>query len=484
MSQEIFINVGVAEVRVAVVTEHELQALSSTRILGGEAATTLVGDIVLGRVVRVVPAVQAAFVEIGHERAGFLGAREARVLQLHAPGEPSIGELVHEGEKVLVQIVKDPIGDKGARLTAAVTTPGRYCVLTPYQVGAALSRRIEDEAERRRLSAMAEEILAGSGCGCILRTAAIGITAAELRDDLDRLRLEWEATVAAAGVSDAPATLHRDLGPIERALRDMVHDDTRKILIDEPRALERARDYCRRAMPHVENRLSLFCGPGGLFDDLESDIDGLMQPRVRLACGGWITFEATEALTAVDVNSGSFSRSSALEDTGLTVNLEAATEIGRQVRLRGVGGLIVIDFIHMREPEHVAAVLEALSQGLSRDSTPFNIGPLTSFGLIEVTRKRVREPLVDHWSEPCPQCGGLGHVRRVEAAAMEAIRRIERAARAAPGKPLELHAAPEVVRWLDEEGAIAALARSLRLEIIAEASFPRERFEVGTSGHG
>jgi ribonuclease G len=483
MSHEILINIGAAEIRVAVVAEGRLQALSCTRMLGAEGASSLVGNIVLGRVVRVLPAVQAAFIEIGQERAGFLGAREARCLAPSAEGEPAISQLVHEGDRVLAQIIKDPIGDKGARLTASVTIPGRHSVLTPLQKGVAISRRIEDEAERQRLATMAEEVLAGSEHGVILRTAAIGVTADELRDDLKGIEAQWSRIAAAQKDARIPSTLYRDLDPVERALRDMVHTDTARVLIDDAAAVERARAYCTRAMPGTEGCVSLFTGPGGLFDDLESDIDGLRLPRVPLPCGGWITLEGTEALTAVDVNSGSFAHANAIEDTGLAVNLEAAEEIGRQVRLRGIGGLIVVDFIHLKEPDHVERVHQTLARSLARDNAPFSIGRTSEFGLTEVTRKRVREPLVELWSEPCSCCSGLGHVRRVEAIAMEVIRSVERTARAAPGKAIHVRAAPDVVRWLEGEGAHAALVRrgAARLAIAADDSLSRERFDVTTT---
>lgn len=482
MPHDILINVGAAEVRVAVVEGGKLQALSTTRTLGGTNGGSLVGDIVLGRVVRVLPAVQAAFVEIGQERAGFLGLREARSLNI-GEGEPSISQLVGEGDAVLVQIIKDPIGDKGARLTTSLTIPGRYCVLTPSQPGVALSRRIEDEAERVRLAQLGEEVMEGARHGVILRTAAIGVTADELRADVVELEQLWSRIAAAQYNARIPATLHRDLGPVERALRDMVHEDTARVLIDDVPAVERARAYCRHAMPDAERRVAPFDGPGGLFDDLESDIDALLEPRVPLPCGGWITLEGTEALTAIDVNSGRFSHASAIEDTGLTVNLEAAAEIGRQVRLRGIGGVIVIDFIHMQEPEHVERVQQVLAQSLARDRTPFNIGGPSEVGLVEITRKRVRDPLVSLWSEDCPHCRGLGQVRRIEAVAMEVIRQVERAARAAPGKLIRVEAAPDVVRWLEGEGAVRALANKgmARVEFSAVESLARDRFDVGTS---
>ncbi len=500
MAQEILINVGAAEIRIAVVEDGKLQALTRERTLSadGEAAAgrSFVGDIVLGRVLRVLPAVQAAFVEIGHERAGFLGARETRCLSgphdAASEHEPLIGQLVREGDEVLVQIVKDPIGEKGARLSASVTIPGRLCVLAPYQPGIALSRRIEDEAERTRLTALGEALIAQAdgelvaSAGYIFRTAAIGAALEELREDAIRLAHDWRAILAARKKAEPPTLLHRDLGPVARVLRDIVRDDTARILIDDAEAAEAARAFCRRAMPDAEDRIALFAGPGALFDlhDLETDINGLIHPRVPLSCGGWITIEGTEALTAVDVNSGGFTHASGLEETGLTVNLQAARELGRQLRLRGIGGLIVVDFMHMKEETHVDRVLEVLMQNLSKDGTPVTVSRPSPLGLVEITRKRVREPLVSLLSESCAACAGQGMVRRPDAVAMDVLRRIEAGARAAPGKSIHVRAAPEIIRWIESqgEGLRAALARkgaaNVRLE--EDETCSRERFDVAT----
>ena len=498
MSQEILINAGAGEIRVAVVEDGRLQALSRARPFGADGdvpqhgGRSFVGDIVLGRAVKVLPAVQAAFVEIGHERAGFLGAREARCLAQGAEHDPEIGELVREGDAVLVQIVKDPIGEKGARLTAAVTIPGRLCVLTPRQPGIAVSRRIEDEAERARLLALGEAMAADPGgnfvpgAGYIFRTASVGAAPEDIREDAAQLAHDWRAILVARQKASPPALLHRDLGAVERAMRDIVRDDTARILIDDAEAAEAARAFCRRTMPQMEARIELFSGPGALFDthDLESDIDGLMRPRVPLRCGGWITVEGTEALTAIDVNSGRFTHATAVEDTGLTVNLEAAREIGRQLRLRGIGGVIVVDFMHMKDEEHVSRVLDALTQSLARDGTPFTVSPPSPLGLVEISRKRVREAWVSLLSESCGACAGQGMVRRTDAIAMDILRKVEAGARAAPGKAIRVHAAPEIVRWFEEHGESlrAALTRkgAARVSVEADATYSRERFDVGT----
>jgi ribonuclease G len=491
MPQEILINAGAVETRIAVVEEGRLQALAAELTLGAarEGGRSRIGDILVGRVQRVVPAVQAAFVEIGMERAGFLGLREAEALNPQI-GEGAIGDYVREGDAVLVQIVKDPIGDKGARLSASISIAGRLAVLTPLQNGIALSRRILDEMERTRLDALGGTVLAEGvlpqGAGLILRTCAYGVSLEALREEAAALGETWGAIAAARARGVPPALLFRDLGPIERALRDLARGDTDRILIDEAFALEAARAYCRHAMPEMEPRLRLFEGPGALFDlyGIEEDIAGLSQTRVTLPSGGWITVEATEALTAVDVNSGSFTAASGLADMGLTVNLEAAHELGRQLRLRGIGGVIVADFIHMDDEGHIARVLHALEDSMARDGTPTAVAPISPFGLVEITRKRVREPRHMLYSESCPCCGGAGRLRRAGAVALDVVRAVEAAARATPGAAIRVEAAADVVRWLEAQGEdlLAALARkgAGRVRLDRSETLPTERYDVGT----
>jgi ribonuclease G len=508
MSKEVLINAGAGEIRVAVVEDGRLQELMLERTIGldegavrgrGERRNghSLVGNIILGRVQRVLPGMQAAFVDVGLERAGFLGAREARCLA-DLPGfeeerTPKIGDCVREGEEILVQVVKDPIGEKGARLSANVTIPGRLAVLVPNQSGVALSRRIEGE-ERERMLAIGEAMIAEggdrliSGAGYILRTAAIDATPTDLREDAERLAEAWRPVLAKRQSVTAPATLYHDLDPVERTMRDIVRIETARVLIDDPVAVEAAKAYCRRAMPEAEGKIELFAGPGALFDlhDVEDEIDRLTSPRVPLPSGGWITIEATEALTAVDVNSGSFTASTGLEETSVKVNLEAADEIGRQVRLRGIGGLIVVDFIHLDDPENIAGVLSVLEASLSKDHTPTQISPMSEFGLVEITRKRVRDPLARLMSECCRSCSGHGRKRTRDSVALEVMRRVERAASAAPGKSIVVRASPEVVRWLEDhdEEVMTSLARrgAPRVRFEANDGYAREGFDVATTG--
>ncbi|HLY06725.1 MAG TPA: Rne/Rng family ribonuclease [Rhizomicrobium sp.] len=534
MKKEILINAGAGEIRTAVVEEGLLQELFIDRTLGvgsggarrrgGLSGQSLIGNILLGRVQRVLPGMQAAFVDIGLDRAGFLGAREARcladipgfewsnglrasavraadpVVQVRTPAangnderSPRIGDCVREGDEVIVQVVKDPIGDKGARLSANVTVPGRLLVLVPNQQGVALSRRIDDESERERLLSVCEQMLAedrgrlAGGAGYIVRSAAIGARAADLREDAQRLADIWAPVAEKRARARAPALLHRDLDPIERIMRDEVDAETSRVIVDDAEALAEARAYCRRAMPEAEERLERFEGPGLLFDSrgLEDEIERLTHARVPLASGGWITIEGTEALTAIDVNSGSFTESTGLEETSLRVNLEAAEEIGRQLRLRGIGGLIVVDFIHVREAANVERIVDALARSLARDRTPTQISPMSEFGLVEITRKRIRDPLGRTMTETCRTCRGRGRTRSVETIGMEILRAAEREALNVPGRPVHIRAAPEVIAWLDAQGPElhTALARRHVPRVVFEprSEFARDGFDVSAA---
>jgi ribonuclease G len=528
MQKEILINAGAGEIRVAVVEDGRLQELLLERTLaraddaprrsaGDPGSRSLVGNVFLGRVRRVLPGMQAAFVDIGLDRAGFLGAREARSLAgvalpvalaadcaaalheapAHAPEcgaveerAPRIGDCVHEGEDIVVQVVKEPIGEKGARLSANVSLPGRLLVLLPYQSGVALSRRIDDESERLRLAALCERMLReceralAPRAGFIVRSAAIGAEFADLCADAERLSNAWQIAMEKRKAAEAPTLLHRELEAIERIMRDECDASTARVIVDDADALAAARAYCRRAMPGAEDRVERFEGPGLLFDfhEIEEEIAGLLVPRVALPSGGWITIETTEALTAVDVNSGSFIEAAGLEETSLRVNLEAAEEIGRQLRLRGIGGLIVIDLIHLAEPAHSETVLAILAESLARDRTPTQILPMSEFGLVEVTRKRIRDPLARMMTGTCHDCSGRGRTPSCETVALGILRAVEREARHAPGRPILARASPDVVDWIESHGEElrSALARrgAGRVAFEARREFARGGFDV------
>ena len=459
MAAEILINAGAGEIRIAHLCGGRLEDFRVERIIGDEDGArhcqSHIGEIILGRVQRVLAGMQAAFVDVGLERAGFLALREARILARAPSDETVISDCVREGDAVLVQVIKDPIGEKGARLSAGVTLPGRLLVMTPGQTGLALSRRIEDEDQRNAFFALGEQLLADSDCdlvkgaGFIFRTAAKNACLDDLRQDALALAGTWRGILERRAVARPPTTLYRDLGPIERAMRDVVRGDVARVLIDDAMAVEAARAYCRRSMPGAEAAIEV--AGRDLFDryGLEEEIAALFEPRVRLPSGGWITIETTEALTAIDVNSGRFIQSGGLEETSLTVNLEAAAEIGRQLRLRGIGGLIVADFIHLRDGAHAERVLERLAQSLSFDRAPVQISPMSEFGIVAITRKRLREPLARQTSSPCGTCGGRGRAPSAEGRALAVLRQIEREAAANPGAELVVRVAPEIAAWLD-----------------------------------
>lgn len=454
MSTEILVNAGLTETRIALLRDGRVAELIYDRALESDAAArhdTLVGNIYLGRVQRVTPGVNAAFVDIGLPRAGFLAAREAQVSG-DRQGQPrGIAESVRDGQILMVQVLKDPIGGKGSRLTLDIALPGRLLVLTPAQTNASLSRRIEDAAERARLLDLAEEIAGRLGMGVIVRTAAFGASAAELSADAEALREVWSGIEARAREAQPPACLFVDLDPISRALRDHADATTGRIVLDGQTAYAQARHYAQAHAPFLLDRIALFSGDLFEAEGVEGEIERALASRVGLPSGGWIMIQTTEALTAVDVNSGRFAQGGGIAETSLRTNLEAAEETARQLRLRGIGGIVVIDFIHMDAPDPVAEVLEVLRRGFAGDRARNEIAPLSPFGLVALTRKRVRESLPQRLTAPCPTCDGRGRVSTPAARSGALLRRIEREACMKPGHAVHATADPSVVAWIEAQ---------------------------------
>ncbi len=497
MQNEILINVGPGETRVATVQDGRLCELHIERrpadrdeVDGTSRGDSVLGSILLGRVQRVLPGMQAAFVDVGLERAGFLGAREAQCLaEMSAMNDgqlPPISACVREGETILVQVVKDPMADKGARLSANVTVPGRLLVYVPNQPGVGMSRRIENEVERERLTKLVENILLETNTegGFIVRTAAMGLGEDALKEDALQLLELWQGIEQTRRHSSPPVLVHRDIDPIARVLRDFVNQDTFRVQIDELNAYRQALAFRDELLGDRMVDIELFKGPDSLFSayDVEGQIEACLDPQVSLKSGGWITIETTEALTAIDVNSGSLTEETGLEETSVRTNIDAADEIGRQLRLRGIGGLIVIDFIHMDKTENHARVIEHLEKGLAGDRVPFQVSPMSEFGLIEMTRKRVREPLSRQLTEGCRTCSSQGRLQTAATVANDVLRAVERAARDYPGKPLKAVASGDVVRWIEarEKSVRTALAEKGILDVQFEKQVPspRDRFHV------
>jgi ribonuclease G len=477
MIDEILINVGLTETRVALVSTGRLVELGLAR--AGE--DTMVGDVYLGRVDKVVPGMQAAFVDIGLNRAGFLAAADAAVLGADPDAVPPIDAVLKDGDRVLVQVSKDPIGDKGPKITADVTFAGRALVYTPLSPTLAVSRRIADLAERERLLALAEGLREAKD-GFILRTVAEGAEADTLAGEAAGLRQLWRELTGriAAAQGKTPCRLHRDLDPVTRALRDHGGVGVSSIRIDDGEALTAARTYVGRFAPGLSGRLAWHRGPEPIFarHNIEQQIETALRPRVRLPSGGEITIQATEGLTAIDVDSGSYVSGRDQGETCRVINLEAAAEIARQLRLRAIGGLIVIDFIHMTDAATVEDVLAAFNRALADDPAPIRVSGMSELGLVEMTRRRVREPLAHLLTECCHACDGTGRVPTFATALAELLRAIEREAARGAG-PVLVRAAPELAQALDPERRRQLERRIGRaVEWRGETGWPRERWDV------
>ena len=397
MSHEILMSVENGLLRVAQVEDGALTGVQAALLKQSEDKSgNMVGQIYLARVERVVERLQAAFVDIGFDKSAFLGAREARALVPDATRDTPIEDCVEDGDTVLVQVTRPPQGDKGAQVTADVTLAGRGVVLAPCRSRIAVSRQIEDETERARLTDLAEKIRAGDGVeavdvdgmdgpsGWVLRTAAEGQEIDALAADMANVAAQWEALLARAEDMDAPSLIHEDLGPVEKALRDLVRANTAAVVVEGAAAFAAAKGFMRQNMAPLADILSAGADGEILFDrhDVAGQLDKAMSPRVELPSGAWLMIETTEAMTTVDVNSGR------AEGDALAVNLEAAAALAKQIRLRALGGLIAIDFIDMTDETAHEAVLKALDAGFEGDKNPVRIGPMSEFSVVEMTRRR------------------------------------------------------------------------------------------------
>ena len=468
MIDTVAVNVAPGETRVALLDGERTVEVFHHRA----GCESVVGNLYLGRVTRVVPAMEAAFVDIGLERAGVLNAADARREPDGAAG--AIGSYVHEGEAVLVQAKSDPVGDKGPRLSLRPTLPGRRLVLAPGQPRITVSRRIGGQPERERLARLVGD-LAEDGGGFVVRTAAAGAGAAELARDAEALRAQWAAIEERRNAAAPPARVHRELDPVPRALRDYADAGLRRVVIDSPPTLAEAQRFCARLLPEVEPRLELYGEREPIFEHLgvEAALDAAIEPRSALPSGGEVVIEQTEAVCAIDVDTRGCSGSNSAA-TRLRSNLEAAAEIARQVRLRAIGGMIVIDFVHMARKDHGDRVLDALRRALADDRAAAMPSGFSRLGLVEMARRRTRPPLADVLCEP-----GHGPGRRKSAATV-ALAIARAVAREAPPGPITVVAAPEVAAALAAPETLAPLAEALgrAIEVRPEAGREREAHDI------
>ncbi|HEY4449941.1 MAG TPA: ribonuclease G [Steroidobacteraceae bacterium] len=493
MSIEILVNVAPRETRAAILESGVVQELHIER----PSRRGLVSNLYKGRVSRVLPGMQAAFVEIGLERTAFLHAADIAqsastdTLVNSAPASlppvEDIRRLVTCGDDILVQVIKDPIGTKGARLTTFIALPSRYLVYMPRGEGVGVSARIEDEPERVRLKTLLTELAAADPAGAggyIVRTAAQGASPESLREDMTYLAKLWEHVRARVAEVTAGSVVHEDLPLSLRVLRDELARGVQRVLVDSPREYERMREFAAAFMPQGAPGIELYAGPRPIFDlnGVEEEIAKALDRKVPLKSGGHLVIDQTEAMTTIDVNTGAYVGHRNLEETIFRTNLEAAVSIARQLRLRNLGGIIIIDFIDMRDEPHRRAVLSALERALSGDRAQTHIVSLSPLGLVEMTRKRTRESLEHLLCTPCPSCEGRGFVRTPETVCNEIFREIVRQSRQFASRELLILAHQDVVdRLLDEESATlgeleAQVGRPIRLQV--EALYGVDQYDV------
>ena len=486
MGTEILINASTHEARAAVVESGVLQEVFIER----PSRRGLISNIYKGRVSRVLPGMQAAFIDIGMERTAFLHASDIldtrhAGLGLEAPRSENIRSLVAEGNEILVQVVKDPLGTKGARLTTYVTLPSRFLVYMPQGRGVGVSARIENEIERERLrNAVQAGLEPDEAAGFIVRTAAEDAPYEALRADMIYLRRLWEF-VRQKGLRTSPGHLvHADLPLHLRILRDLLRPDIERVLIDQPNAHREMCEFAATFIPDALPRIELYAAQRPIFElhHVEEEIQKALDRKVSLKSGGYLIIDQTEAMTTIDVNTGAFVGHRNLEETIFRTNLEAAVAIARQLRLRNLGGIIIIDFIDMGDAAHRRQVLQALERALVSDRAQTHIVSLSPLGLVEMTRKRTRESLEHLLCKACPACEGRGFVKTPETVAHDVFREIMRQSRQFASRELLILAHQEVVDHLleNESASLAELehqvGRPIRMQV--EALYGVDQFDV------
>lgn len=513
MQNEILINSTKEEVRVALLEGGQVVEFYVERRRGA----SLVGNIYKGRIVKVLPGMQSAFVDIGLERAAFLyvgdivimdemssqfnGLMNHETASVHRedgdnlraelgaaegiyikPHKASIEEIIQEGQELLVQVAKDPIGTKGARVTAHITIPGRYVVFMPTIDHIGVSRRITDEAERARLKEIAERLKPRSG-GIIVRTASEGCTEEELKRDLEFLLMLWDNILKKKDMQGAPFLLYSDLDLVLRTVRDMMGQNIERMVIDSEEDYNRVMDFVSIYFPKLADRIELYEGQEPLFDafGVEVDISRAMGRKVWLKSGGYIVIDQTEAMTVIDVNTGKFVGKESLEETVLKTNLEAVKEIAYQIRLRNLGGIIIIDFIDMEKPENRQKVFNAFLEMLKKDRVKSTVLNISELGLIQMTRKRVRESITRILCEPCPYCDGKGYVKTPRTVCYEVFRKI-RKLRPYMSSRVIVKVNPLVAELLtdEERQGVEELENLFNVKIVVQedSTFHQEHFEI------
>lgn len=502
MSAEILINVRPNLTRVAYVEDGVLSDLKIER--GG--SPTLVGSIYKGRVVRVLPGMQAAFVDIGLDRAAFLYVADVRSdldgeapfyvdegespsddeddssRSVAAPHQP-IQDLLHEGQVIMVQVAKDPLGTKGARITTHISLAGRHVVFMPTLQHLGISRRIESEAERERLKKIVEGLKPKGGV--IIRTACEGASSEALSNDLDYLNRLWNEVEKNYDKRKTPGLVHPEIDVELRALRDLLNEKVTRVLVDDQKVHKKVLQFINQFMPKHGKMVLLHNGPQPLFDlyDLDLEISRSLDRKVWLKSGGYIVIDEAEALVVIDINTGRFVGKKDLEDTILKTNLEAVKEIAHQLRIRNCGGIIIIDFIDMENPVHRERVMNQLKLELANDLAKTTVVAMSELGLVEMTRKRIRPSLVSSLCEPCSYCEGKGYIKRKSTIAQEIFLALERESLRNKEGGAVVHCHSAIADWIyeEEQEALEAVETKIQHPVIfkVEPGYHIEQFELG-----
>lgn len=487
MSENLLINITPQETRVALIFQGAVQELHIERTL----SRGLVGNVYLGKVVRVLPGMQSAFIDIGLERAAFLHVADiwdARAQDGNGGNNnvlTPIEKLLYDGQSVTVQVVKDPIGTKGARLSTQISIAGRMLVYLPQDSHIGISQRIENEAEREALRTRVKSLQQpDEKGGFIVRTMAEDASDQDLKSDVEYLRRTWSTITQLAKTQPSTTLLHQDLNLAQRVLRDFVNEETDSIQVDSRENHLMLQEFGKTYTPSVLPKLQHYTGERPLFDlyGVEEEIERALGRRVNLKSGGYLIIDQTEAMTTIDVNTGSFVAGRNFDDTIFKTNLEAAHAIARQLRLRNLGGIIILDIIDMENEEHKAAVLAELNKALSRDRTKLSVSGFSALGLVEVTRKRTRESLAHVLCEPCPACAGKGQVKTARTICYEILRELLREAKQFNPREFRIMASQTVVdMFLEEESQHLAMlgdfiGKPISLQV--ENVFPQEQYDI------
>jgi len=481
MNKQILINIEAQEKRVAILEGNSLEEFYVERI----DQPKLVGSIYKGKVDAVLPGMDAAFVKLGLEKNGFLHASDV----MERPSDyddlieemkdiprsktrmplPKIENLLRKNDRILVQIVKEPMGTKGPRLTTHISLPGRFLVLVPYESHIGISKKISQHAERHRIRKMLESLRIPKGVGVIVRTVAAGCTRHQLAGEIKYLLKLWNEIRSKEKTVDAPSLIHQEYDLVLRVVRDLFSSDVRTLIVDSKDEYKKIFHFVRFFLPNLRMRLKLYKGATPLFEryGIEKEVARLYENRIYLKKKGYIVIEQTEGMVAIDVNTGGFVGKKDLEETVLATNLEAARQVARQIRLRDIGGIIVIDFIDMESREHRQQVFNELTSALKRDKARTKVLGISTLGLVEMTRQRMRRSVESISYKICPYCGGRGSVKSVVTMSIEVKRKLERILKEKPRRQLALYAHPDVIKNLltQDRSSISYLENRFRSRI-------------------